>query len=611
MTVIWHLALFMKKYSMKRKTVRAGGSVPEAREEVGMSTPEVLGDCSEGNATKQRAIALGIINHGIRRTFETAAHTPNELFDYTSGRWLANDALRLSERRTVFNVAELRLLAAQSVGRSSSDILSFTKLAECGCNRSFLITMRDGFKMIARIPYPHNQPSYYLLASEVATMDYLRSVVGIPTPDLYGYSAGKDNAAETEYIFMEYVRGSELRDVSSGFGERDIVSVVRQLVQLEAKMMSVQFPAGGSLYYACDLEKIGAGKGIPMPDDARFCIGPDLRPSLWHGRRESQIEVNRGPYETMVEALVRGAHKELVFLERFGQPLFPLDRSRREAYNYQEQHPSDHTENLNRYLLIAPSLVSPNPTLGSFRIRHPDLTHEGNILVSRTADSVWEICSLIDWQYASILPISLLAGIPDSIRNLDGDDEFDPKRRPSLPPDFTDLSDSLRGREMANLRRRLKHYQYFKDTEEWNPLHHAALMDPHMQLRQDLFHESSFPWQGEPLPLKRSLIQATREWDALAGPAAGPCPIAFHPEDVAEADRWQREQAELDLGMILSLSVVGCERHGSVPNERFEEVLLESKKMKDILFSYLETPQERTDFLAHWFLEDMDEEPYM
>ena len=56
--------------------------------------------------------------------------------------------------------------------------------------------------------------------------------------------------AETEYIFTEFVDGTKLSDIWFDMEEREIESVVRQLVQLEAKMMSVSFPACGSLYYA-------------------------------------------------------------------------------------------------------------------------------------------------------------------------------------------------------------------------------------------------------------------------------------------------------------------------------------------------------------------------
>lgn len=78
------------------------------------------------------------------------------------------------------------------------------KLAEGGFNRTFLITMRCGFRMVARIPYPATIPKNFAVASEVATMAFLRSS-GLPIPEVYGYSPTPNNAAGTEYIFMEFV----------------------------------------------------------------------------------------------------------------------------------------------------------------------------------------------------------------------------------------------------------------------------------------------------------------------------------------------------------------------------------------------------------------------
>lgn len=61
------------------------------------------------------------------------------------------------------------------------------KLAEGGYNRTFLITMHDGFQMVARIPYPITVPEFYTIASEAATMRLLHSS-GLPVPEVYDYS---------------------------------------------------------------------------------------------------------------------------------------------------------------------------------------------------------------------------------------------------------------------------------------------------------------------------------------------------------------------------------------------------------------------------------------
>jgi len=138
--------------------------------------------------------------------------------------FIFNDDLRHAERRFVFNlkVDELSRLAAEAVNRSPDDIVRLEKLAEGGFNRTFLITMRCGFQMMARIPYPATIPKYFAVASEVATMALLR-FSGLPIPEVYGYSPTPNNAAGTEYVFMEFVQGTNLSDVWFDLGEGEII----------------------------------------------------------------------------------------------------------------------------------------------------------------------------------------------------------------------------------------------------------------------------------------------------------------------------------------------------------------------------------------------------
>ena len=62
---------------------------------------------------------------------------------------------------------------------------------------------------------------------------------GLPIPEVYGYSPSSDNAAETEYIFMEFVEGIQLNNIWFNLDEEDIISISRQFAELESKMMSV------------------------------------------------------------------------------------------------------------------------------------------------------------------------------------------------------------------------------------------------------------------------------------------------------------------------------------------------------------------------------------
>lgn len=99
--------------------------------------------------------------------------------------------------------------------------------------------------------------------------------------------------------------------------------------------------------------------------------------------------------ENAEAALVAAARKELAYLEQFGQPLLPFHHERRDGYQYREQSPSAHIENLKSYLAMALSLVPRDPALGNFCICHPDL-QQSNIVVQRSSNSGWQVVGLLD-----------------------------------------------------------------------------------------------------------------------------------------------------------------------------------------------------------------------
>lgn len=182
------------------------------------------------------------------------------------------------------------------MNRNIEDVARFEKLAEGGFNRTFLITMRDGFQLVGRIPYPATEPKHLVVASEVATIEFLR-LHGIPVPEVYSYSSSSENPAGTEYLFMELVQGTNLGDIWFDLSEKARITVVRKLVEIEARLFSLSFPASGSLYYTQDLQADYNKVEIQMAKSAgpsRFCVGPDTRLSLWYGKRFS-LQVDRGP----------------------------------------------------------------------------------------------------------------------------------------------------------------------------------------------------------------------------------------------------------------------------------------------------------------------------
>ena len=295
-------------------------------------------------------------------------------------------------------------------------------------------------------------------------------------------------------------------------------------------------------------------------------------------------------------------------MERFGRPLLPFQRMRREVYKYEAQPPSDHIENLRRYLRIAPSLVPKNPVLSRFCIRHPDL-QPSNIIVSRSSDSNLQVVGLIDWQHAPILPLFLLANIPDRIQNCDDPVSLS-VTQPSPPDNLSDLDDTEQHNVKQLYRRRLVHYHYVKNTEEYNALHYTALTDHMGLLRRRLFTHAGDPWEGETLTLKVDLIEAAENWQALTGGGA-PCPVVFDAKDVRETMELDKVLRRADGFQELLARIIGFGAEGWVLAERYEEAMARSKQMKEDALAAAETDEERAEIMTHWPLDDMDEEKYM
>ncbi|KAH6905620.1 hypothetical protein BKA70DRAFT_1291719 [Coprinopsis sp. MPI-PUGE-AT-0042] len=513
-----------------------------------------------------------------KRSLSGLANTESELFNYTSGRWVYNEALRLKERRLVFDVDELMQLAAKSVNRRLSDIIDFSKLSEGKFNRLFLITFKDNFQMVARVPYPMTVPKYYAVASEVATMEYLR-LSGLPIPEIYGYSPGEDNAARIPYIFMECVQGRSFKD--STVNDEGVADVIRQVTQLEGKMTALSFPAG----------------------DERFCIGPDTKASLWYGRRQ-QLDLDRGPYTHVEHALVAGAHKELAYLKRFGRPLLPFRRELRPPYSFQPQQPSDHTQNLERYLSITPTLIPKDRDLHRFSIAHP-YPDIGNLILDRDG----QIVSIIDWQHTSVLPIFLLAQQQREY--------VEPDLKTMKPPPPPSGNCDTDGHYFGQLMK----YHYVKNSEKFNELHHRAFSDPFHALRLQLFKESCVPWKGDTLQLTGALFEAFALWDELTAGSACPtrhsqCPFEFDDKDARQAGIIAENMVENVEGLKEYQDLAGgVADDGWVPVERYDnaKAVLEGAKRAAIKMG--DDPEfgeeSKQIVMAHWLFDDMDEEDYM
>ena len=149
------------------------------------------------------------------------------------------------------------------------------KLAEGASNKVFRATGYNQ-RVIVKIPDPL-VPARYVLASEVATIEYLRTELDIPIPKVIAWSMTDNNPVGCEYIIMEEASGVDLNqkwpilEIDKKFAVIDhLVSLQRRILQHTAKINGY-----GSLYFTEDAISLGLSKQLPISARAagRFCLG--------------------------------------------------------------------------------------------------------------------------------------------------------------------------------------------------------------------------------------------------------------------------------------------------------------------------------------------------
>lgn len=151
--------------------------------------------------------------------------------------------------------------------------------------------------MIARLPYNTTVPKCHAVASEAATLGFLHSR-GVPVPKVLAYSPDHMNPVGAEYTLLEKIEGSPLSDQWFTMDNKTRVKIMRQVIDMEKRFMSIAFPANGSLYYRRDL---GVSQlAIPLPGQPEvsaanhIVIGPTAQHEWWYQERAS-LDVDRGP----------------------------------------------------------------------------------------------------------------------------------------------------------------------------------------------------------------------------------------------------------------------------------------------------------------------------
>ncbi|KAE8143675.1 kinase-like domain-containing protein [Aspergillus pseudotamarii] len=474
---------------------------------------------------------------------------------------------QLRDRFSPFNVPELQKVAASSVGANKCTAIA--KLAEGSFNKTFKLTMDNSMTVIARIPHPIAGPHQYTTASEVATMEYARSVLKVPTPQVFAWNAHRNNPVGSEFIIMEEAPGVKLEDIWSDLDLEKKVAIMKDLVALEKKMLSVSSNRYGSLYYAS--ENIPGAVAAEVVGDVptevrhtvmhRFAIGPVAERDFWNKERAT-MGIDRGPWSQPREFVVSLARRELEWIQRYAVPTPEDDPLVASA---SQNTPSCHIALLQKYLKVAPFLLPDDFFVVAPHIWHTDL-HAGNIFVDKG-----KISSVIDWQGIWAAPLILRARHP---RLVDYNGEIILKP----PANFKNLEPD----EKTTLRQQMSSsiilYLYEKQISNESPLLSKVLRFSHGRTRCEPIQFVGDTWDDDIIPLRESLIRVEKCWNEFGTDA--PCPIHFTESELRthaeESQGWNDVQEFWDsVASIMN-------RDGWTPNDLYDDAVALFTELREL-----------------------------
>ncbi|KAH8429192.1 uncharacterized protein LDX57_006861 [Aspergillus melleus] len=400
--------------------------------------------------------------------------------------------------------------------------------------------MDNGLAVIARIPHPIARPKFYTTASEVATMEFARSVLNIPTPEVYAWCANCDNPVRSEYIIMQEAPGVKLEDVWHEF-------------PLEKKV-GIMY---GNLYFAKDniagavaADVIG-DVPVAVKDSVkqRFSIGPVTARGYWKKERAT-MNLDRGSWKQPQDYIISLARRELAWIQQHATPRPEVDIS--ESQN----NPNSHISLFEKFLRIAPFLLPGDPAMIAPHVWHTDL-HGGNIFVDQG-----KISSVIDWQGIWAEPLMLRAR---HARLVDYNGEFILK----APENFKYLDPSDKDKVREQMSSSILLYLYEKQIANKAPLFNRVLRIENGRIRTEPILFVGDTWDDEILPFRDSLIRIERYWSKLGFDF--PCPIHFNKEELQthteEGEGWNEMQNFWNIveGFIA--------RDGWTPNDRYDDAV--------------------------------------
>ncbi|KAF1961603.1 hypothetical protein CC80DRAFT_400961 [Byssothecium circinans] len=442
--------------------------------------------------------------------------------------------------------------------------------------------MDDGTVMIARMPNPNAGPPFKTTASEVATMDFARTVLEIPVPKVFSWSGEVDSPVESEYILMEEATGTQLGEVWNDMELHDKLKIVDDIVAIERKFLSLSFTRYGNLYFAKDAflgcEKAQVVGEIPQSlkeeVENRFVIGPVVDRGFWH-RERAVMDIDRGPWKSPQDYLRAIGQREIAWI---GSHATPKSSGGLFATSEAQRTPDAHIALYKRFLDVAEYLL---PKGGQVRptLWHWDM-HAPNVFVHK-----YHITSLIDWQDTWVGPLFLQARHPRLV-------DYNGELMIKLPESYDTLEDEKEKlRVRTQVEKSIILWAYENESKTTNPILHDILHLSQGRTRRETVDFSADTWDGDIIPFRQCLIRIARHWNEINTEI--PCPIEFSDEEIAshlqDGEGWNETADFWD-------SLQGfVHRDGWTSNENYEQALEMFAELREQGLQSL-SGEERTEF---------------
>ncbi|KAH6611660.1 kinase-like domain-containing protein [Boeremia exigua] len=467
-----------------------------------------------------------------------------DLFNYTGGRWLRQDALERDARHVQFDFDALRrrIIALCPGARS---VTSYSK-KEGGFNRVFIFHTDNAKRLVARLPFLVAGPRQLTTNSEVATIQFLQRKTSIPIPKILEWSDDASNTIGSEYIIMEHAPGISLHEKWPTMSLHDQIQCIQAIIQKLEEVVDLDFQAYGSLCFA-DISYIAASKLLPL--DQEFTIGPHCGARFWdnhvgQSRYSHNVDSNQGPWLDLVaycDGLVDTGIAKLPPAD--AAPQRPRYRGSVETHR--------------RLLEHSRAVLSKMAT--DYRVRkaavpvmfHPDL-HKRNIFVSEEDPSV--VTAIIDWQSTSIEPAFWYADeVPDFAQPIPdrvNEDRIEPKSEACAQA--FNACVSLLAPKLATARS--------MDEAFFRPFRYCYRT-----------------WEDGAVAFREELIQTSLHWKELGLGGSCPFPLPCPNELVHHQQDYKRFEAAQQLKHSLS-GLLNTAPDGWVPSEQWEATKLAHKE---------------------------------